>query len=80
VEGFEQGRFANLQIATFRERLQSPWVTSEREAITHGSVRKIPIPQPKTFPNDVREGFTFSLFTIHSSIFIKNPQRFGSVQ
>ena len=29
---------------------------------------QIPIPQPKTFPILVREGFTFSLFTLHFSL------------
>ena len=70
MEGFEQGRFANLQIATFRERLQSPWVTSEREAITHGSVRKIPIPQPKNPVHESERDFYF--LPIHSYLLLQS--------
>ena len=51
-KGFEQGRFAEGKLQPFGERLQSPWATSENEAIAHGSVRKNPF-QPTGFSMNI---------------------------
>ena len=43
-------------------------VTVARQTLTLFVGVRIPIPQPKTFPSFVREGFIFSRFTLHFSL------------
>ena len=46
LKGFEQGRFAEWQIATFQRTVAKPVGNERKRGDRHGSAEKIPVPQP----------------------------------